>query len=178
MIHFHGCAFFQQPVRLTAQPGTVSLLTSVRAANDFNSSISSITSHVCLLFQTMTGFPPLLWAPLSVLIQRHPQSATCSLSVNRTGNTAAHPSAIASLISHLFLVILFLLCPSFWLSPVFWSLVPDGGGGSEYFQGTTAYQRHSRERGGVTSVSWRHKVYSVSSEKVERLLFSTATHRN
>lgn len=41
------------------------------------------------------------------LKQEHQQSATCPISMNRSGNIAAHPSAITSLISHLFLVILF-----------------------------------------------------------------------
>lgn len=39
---------------LTVYPGTVYLLTPVRAINDFNSSITSIGSHACLLFQPMT----------------------------------------------------------------------------------------------------------------------------
>lgn len=42
--------------------------------------------------------------------------------MNRTGNIAAHPSPVTSLISYLFLAILFFPSPSVPLFPVLWSL--------------------------------------------------------
>lgn len=85
-------------------------------------------------------------------------------------------------LSRLSFPISFLSSFSFPSLPLFLSfplcLEPDFllGGGSEYegpslFHGTTAYQRHSRQRGKVTSVSWRYRVHSVCSEKAERLFF-------
>lgn len=69
---FYGATFFQQLVCQTVQTGTVSLMTSVKAVNDFNSSISSIISQV-FCFKIWLGFYSCCEHHRSVHIQHHLQ---------------------------------------------------------------------------------------------------------
>lgn len=82
--------------------------------------------------------------------------------MNRTGNIAAHPSAITALISHLFLAILFFPCPSVPLFPVLWSLTSS----RVVFlslRGLVSFMepQHIKD----IPVCLSYKVYSVSSEQ-------------
>lgn len=88
--------------------------------------------------------------------------------MNRTGNIAAHPSAITALISHLFLAILFFPCPSVPLFPVLWSLTSS----RVVFlslRGLVSFMepQHVKDIPGNVErspVCLSYKVYSVSSE--------------
>lgn len=160
IIHFHGHVFFQQPVSMTALPGTVPLLTSVRAANGFSSSISGISPRVHLRIQNML----FLWA--SKIIQHYrPILLENPLQRNLWGGLQICSSSISCHFFHFsisaFSVSFIPSCLSvsclFQPHFSFWMVVLSMRGlGS--FHGTTAYQRHSREPGEVTSVLWRYKV--------------------